>query len=109
MLRPYAEQAHHGGLRLQRLVADEFGLTNLRHGSTVNAATKLSDRLLRRSGALPLLLHLQLEAGDAVRAVQIGDSIVLTPQRMELDTLRKEIRRMMKKHNVSADDLLRNL
>ncbi len=52
---------------------------------------------------------LQLEAGDAVRAVQIGDSIVLTPQRMELDTLRKEIRRMMKKHNVSADDLLRNL
>ncbi|MBI3569627.1 MAG: AbrB/MazE/SpoVT family DNA-binding domain-containing protein [Gammaproteobacteria bacterium] len=52
---------------------------------------------------------LQLEAGDAVRAVQIGDSIILTPQRMELDTLRKEIRRMMKKHNVSADDLLRNL
>lgn len=52
---------------------------------------------------------LQLEAGDAVRAVQIGDSIVLTPQRMELDALRKEVRRLMKKHNVTADDLLRNL
>jgi AbrB family looped-hinge helix DNA binding protein len=40
---------------------------------------------------------LQLETGDAVRAVQIGDSIVLTPQRMELDALRKEVRRLMKK------------
>jgi AbrB family looped-hinge helix DNA binding protein len=52
---------------------------------------------------------LQLEEGDAVRAVQIGDSIVLTPQRMELDALRREIRRLMKKHNVTADDLLRDL
>lgn len=52
---------------------------------------------------------LQLEKGDAVRAVQIGDSIVLTPQRMELDALRKEARRLMKKHNVTADDLLRDL
>lgn len=56
-----------------------------------------------------LRVALQLETGDAVRAVQIGDSIVLTPQRMELDALRKEVRRMMKKHNVSADDLLRDL
>ncbi len=52
---------------------------------------------------------LQLEEGDAVRAVQIGDSIVLTPQRMELDALRREVRRLMKKLNVSADDLLRDL
>lgn len=52
---------------------------------------------------------LQLESGDAVRAVQIGDSIVLTPQRMELDALRKEVRRMLKKHQVTADDLLRDL
>lgn len=52
---------------------------------------------------------LQIEEGDAVRAVQIGDSIVLTPQRMELDTLRKEVRRLMKKNNVTADDLLRDL
>lgn len=43
---------------------------------------------------------LQLKKGDAVRAVQIGDSIVLIPQRMELDALRREVRRLMKKHNV---------
>lgn len=52
---------------------------------------------------------LQLEEGDAVRAVQIGDAIVLTPQRMELDALRKEIRRLMKRHNVTAGELLRDL
>jgi len=52
---------------------------------------------------------LHLEKGDAVRAVQIGDSIVLTPQRMELDALRKEIRRLMKQHNVTPEELLRDL
>ena len=52
---------------------------------------------------------LQLEEGDAMRAVQIGDSIVLTPQRLELDALRREVRRLMKKHNVTAGDLLRDL
>ena len=52
---------------------------------------------------------LQLEEGDAMRAVQIGDSIVLTPQRLELDALRREVRRLMKKHNVTTGDLLRDL
>jgi len=52
---------------------------------------------------------LHLEKGDPVRAVQLGDSIILTPQRMELDALRKEMRRLMKQHNVSAEELLRDL
>ena len=52
---------------------------------------------------------LEIETGDRVRAVQIGDAIVLTPQRLELDALRKEFRRLMKKQNVTPDDLLRDL
>lgn len=52
---------------------------------------------------------LEIETGDRVRAVQIGDAIVLTPQRLELDALRKEIRRLMKKREVTPDDLLRDL
>ncbi len=52
---------------------------------------------------------LEIETGDRVRAVQIGDAIVLTPQRLELDALRKEFRRLMKKHQVTPDDLLRDL
>ena len=52
---------------------------------------------------------LEIETGDRVRAVQIGGAIVLTPQRLELDALRKEFRRLMKKRQVTPDDLLRDL
>ena len=52
---------------------------------------------------------LDLEAGDTVRAVQVGDAIVLTPQRPDLDALRKQIQRLMKRQQVTADDLLRGL
>ena len=52
---------------------------------------------------------LDIEAGDTVRAVQIGDAIVLTPQRLDLDALRREVQRLMRKHKVSADDLLNDL
>jgi AbrB family looped-hinge helix DNA binding protein len=52
---------------------------------------------------------LDIEAGDMVNAVQIGDAIVLTPKRMELDAIRRQIQRLMKKRKVTADDLLRDL
>jgi AbrB family looped-hinge helix DNA binding protein len=52
---------------------------------------------------------LDIEAGDTVNAVQIGDAIVLTPKRMELDAIRRQIQRLMKKRKVTADDLLRDL
>jgi AbrB family looped-hinge helix DNA binding protein len=52
---------------------------------------------------------LDLDAGDIVKAVQIGDAIVLMPQRLELDALRREVQRLMKKHKVTADDLLTGL
>ena len=53
----------------------------------------------RGQAILPKALRdaLQFEEDYAVRAVQIGDSIVLTPQRMELDVLRREVRHLMKK------------
>jgi AbrB family looped-hinge helix DNA binding protein len=52
---------------------------------------------------------LDIEAGDTVNAVQIGDAIVLTPKRMELDAIRRQIQRLMKKQKVTVDDLLRGL
>lgn len=60
---------------------------------------------------LPKVLRdaLDLETGDTVRAVQIGDAIVLTPQRLDLDALRREIQRLMKKNRVTADELLSGL
>lgn len=52
---------------------------------------------------------LDIETGDSVKAVQIGDAIVLTPQRLELDALRRQVQRLMKKHKVTADDILAGL
>ncbi len=52
---------------------------------------------------------LDIETGDTVKAVQIGDAIVLTPQRPDLDVLRKQIQRLMKQQQVTAAELLRDL
>jgi len=41
---------------------------------------------------------LHLETGDALRGVKIANAIVLTPQRMDLDALRKQMRKLMKQH-----------
>lgn len=58
--------------------------------------------------ALPKKLRgsLHLEKGDTLRGVQVGDAIVLIPQRMELDNLRKQIRRLMKQRGITARRLL---
>lgn len=68
---------------------------------------------LRERGQLTLPKSLRdalhLETGDALRAVRIANAIVLTPQRLDLDALRKQMRKVMKQHGVSAEDLLRDL
>lgn len=52
---------------------------------------------------------LHLETGDALRAVKIANAIVLTPQRTDLGALRKQMRKLMNQHGVSAEDLLEAL
>ena len=68
---------------------------------------------LRERGQLTLPKSLRdalhLETGDALRAVKVANSIVLTPQRLDLDALRKQVRKLMKQHRVTADELLRDL
>lgn len=68
---------------------------------------------LRERGQLTLPKSLRdalhLETGDAMRAVRIANAIVLTPQRLDLDALRKQMRKVMKQHGVSAEELLRDL
>ena len=72
-----------------------------------------SDIALRERGqvTLPKALReaLHLETGDSLRAVMIANAIVLTPLRMDLEGLRKQIRKVMKQQGVSAEDLLRDL
>ena len=79
----------------------------------VSGELDASEIELRERGQLTLPKSLRealhLEAGDALRAVRIANAIVLTPQRMDLDALRKQMRRLMKQHGVTADELLRDL
>ena len=68
---------------------------------------------LRERGQLTLPKSLRdalhLETGDALRAVKIAKSIVLTPRRMDLDAPRKQMQKLIKQHGVSAEELLRDL
>lgn len=77
------------------------------------ADLETSDVELRERGqvTLPKALReaLHLETGDSLRAVMVANAIVLTPRRMDLEGLRKQIRKVMKQHGVSAEDLLRDL
>ena len=52
---------------------------------------------------------LRLEPGEMLRAIKVGNAIVLTPQRMGLDALRQQMRGLMKEHGVTAEDVLRDL
>ena len=75
--------------------------------------TKSVDVELRERGQLTLPKgirdELHLEIGDKLRAVRLGNAIVLTPRRMDLDALRSEMRKVMKQAGVTLDDIVRDL
>jgi AbrB family looped-hinge helix DNA binding protein len=50
-----------------------------------------------------------LEEGQIVSLIPVGDSIIVTPQRLELDEARREIRKIMKAAGLSAEDLIEGL
>jgi AbrB family looped-hinge helix DNA binding protein len=50
-----------------------------------------------------------LYEGETVSIIPIGDSILVTPKRLELDEARREIRKIMKASGVTLDALLDGL
>jgi len=60
---------------------------------------------------LPTALRdaLHLQSGDSLRAIKIANAIILTPLRMDQEMLRMQMRKVMEGHNVTAEDLLRDL
>ena len=50
-----------------------------------------------------------LEEQQMVSIIPIGDSIVITPKRLELDEARREIRKILRASGLSADDVLAGL
>ncbi len=50
-----------------------------------------------------------LEEGQVVSIIPIGDSVIITPKRIELDEARREIRKLMTASGLSVEDLLSGL
>lgn len=47
--------------------------------------------------------------GEAVTIIPIGDSILVTPKKLGLEEARREIRKLMKRAGVTAEELLQEL
>jgi len=50
-----------------------------------------------------------LEEGQVVSIIPVGDSVIITPKRLELDEARRQIRKIMKASGLSEKELIRGL
>ena len=50
-----------------------------------------------------------LEEGQVVSIIPLGDSVIITPKRLELDEARRQIRKILKASGISEKDLLAGL
>lgn len=50
-----------------------------------------------------------LEEGQVVSIIPLGDSVIITPKRLELDEARRQIRKIVKTSGISAEELLKGL
>ena len=48
----------------------------------------------------------RLEEGQIVSIIPVGDSVIITPKRLELDEARREIKRILKEAGMTSEDLL---
>ena len=50
-----------------------------------------------------------LEEGQVVSIIPVGDSVIITPKRLELDEARRQIRKIIKASGLSEEELLTGL
>ncbi len=50
-----------------------------------------------------------LEEGQMVSIIPVGDSIIITPKRLDLDEARREIRKILKASDFSIDEIIEGL
>ena len=50
-----------------------------------------------------------LEEGQVVSIIPVGDSVIITPKRLELDEARRQIRKIMKASGLSEKELIKGL
>jgi bifunctional DNA-binding transcriptional regulator/antitoxin component of YhaV-PrlF toxin-antitoxin module len=51
----------------------------------------------------------RLEEGQVVSIIPLGESVLITPQKLELGEARREMRKILKASGLSAEDLLQGL
>ena len=52
---------------------------------------------------------IHIEEGQVVSIIPVGDSIIITPKRIELDEARREIRKLLRASGLSAEEVLEGL
>jgi AbrB family looped-hinge helix DNA binding protein len=52
---------------------------------------------------------MHLDEGQTVSIIPVGDSVVLSAKRLELDEARRQIRRIMRQSGCSVDELISGL
>ncbi|MBI4824102.1 MAG: AbrB/MazE/SpoVT family DNA-binding domain-containing protein [Nitrospirae bacterium] len=50
-----------------------------------------------------------LEEGQVVSIIPVGDAVIITPKRLELDEARRQIKKILKESGLSAEDVLAGL
>ncbi|MEK6725893.1 MAG: AbrB/MazE/SpoVT family DNA-binding domain-containing protein [Deltaproteobacteria bacterium] len=50
-----------------------------------------------------------LDEGETVSIIPVGDSIIVTPKRLELDEARRQLKKIIKDSGLSVADLLKGL
>ncbi len=50
-----------------------------------------------------------MEEGQVVSIIPLGDSIIITPKRLELDEARRQMKKLLKASGLSVEDLLSGL
>ena len=50
-----------------------------------------------------------LEEGQIVSIIPVGDAVIITPKRLELDEAMREIRRILKASGLTVEDILQGL
>ena len=51
----------------------------------------------------------QMEEGQVVSIIPVGDSVIITPKRLDLDEARREMRKILKSSGLAAEDVLEGL
>ena len=50
-----------------------------------------------------------IEEGSVVSILPIGDSLIITPKRLELDEARRQLRKLIKASGLTIEDLIKGL